>query len=446
MESAAVVGAGPAGLAAGWRLAERGVAVTLFEARPEVGGRMRSDALDGATVDVAVQLLSSTFDATLSLAAAVGAKGSIVRSPGRDALWRRGRAHPVVYGSVSSMARSTALSMPLKLRLAAKYLPYLASRMRGLDANDPARTGGDRWDDESIAEWGEAELGDDFLELLAYPLLATYYGTPPERTSAPLYHALARVGLDVRVLAVRGGVGALPAAVAVALEARGASVRRDVRVTRVVRKGERVEVGWADGEEPFDGVVVATPAAAARPLLVSDSARQWLDRVSVAPTATLALLLDRPLDADWFGLTIPRGEAPGRSIVGVCLQERKAKGLVPPGSGLLLALPAPRIAASLAEVEPQDVADELLPALEEIFPGVGARVVRARSYPLPEGYTEFLPGHLRHILRFDPAALPPGITLAGDYLVAPTVEGAVRSGIRAADHLLGSRPGSRPVR
>ena len=446
METAAVVGAGPAGLAAGWRLAERGVAVTVFEASSEVGGRMRSDALDGATVDVAVQLLSSTFRATLSLASAVGASESVVRSPGRDALWRRGRAHAVVYGSVSSMARSTALSMPLKLRLAAKYLPYLASRMRGLDANDPARTGGDRWDYESIAEWGAAELGEDFVELLAYPLLATYYGTPPERTSAPLYHALAKVGMDVRVLAVRGGMGALPAAVAAALEARGASVRRDVQVTRVERKGERVEVGWVDGEESFDRVVIATPAPAAAALLADDAARAWLGGVRVAPTATLALLLDRPLDADWFGLTIPRGRGPGRTIVGVCVQERKAKGLVPAGSGLLLALPAPTLAAELANAEPEAVADALLPALEEIFPGIGARVVRARSYPLPEGYTEFQPGHLRHILRYDPAALPPGIALAGDYLVAPTVEGAVRSGIQAADHMLGSRPGRRPVR
>jgi predicted NAD/FAD-dependent oxidoreductase len=42
---------------------------------------------------------------------------------------------------------------------------------------------------------------------------------------------------------------------------------------------------------------------------------------------------------------------------------------------------------------------------------------------------------------FDEAWLPPGLALAGDYLVAPTAEGAVISGQRAATRLLKQRQG-----
>mgnify|MGYP006209594707 CR=1 FL=1 len=58
------------------------------------------------------------------------------------------------------------------------------------------------------------------------------------------------------------------------------------------------------------------------------------------------------------------------------------------------------------------------------------------SAELREGYTLFRPGYLRHLLEYDANWLGANVALAGDYLVAPTVEGAVISGRRAANHLL----------
>ena len=114
----AVVGAGPAGLAAGWALAAGGARVTLYERRGAPGGTLRTDELDGARVDAGVQLLGSYYRETFRIAAEAGASGLLVRSPGRDALWRGGRAHGLTYGSVTSMAASGALPAGLKLRLA----------------------------------------------------------------------------------------------------------------------------------------------------------------------------------------------------------------------------------------------------------------------------------------------------------------------------------------
>ncbi len=145
---------------------------------------------------------------------------------------------------------------------------------------------------------------------------------------------------------------------------------------------------------------MAVPAPEAARLLAQSPIAAWLGRVRVTPTCTLALVLDQPSSADYFGLSLPRGEDAGL-VVAVCVQERKVGGLVPEGRGALVVLPAPDQAPTLAKLS-------------------------------------LLPG-LRHALEYiSRGSLPSRVVFAGDYLVAPTVEGAVLSGLAAAAVLLSS--------
>lgn len=437
-----MVGAGPAGLAAAWTLARAGASVTLYDERDEPGGRMRSDALEGCIVDPAVQLFGSTYSSIRRLAGDVGAAELIVRSPGRDAVWRNGKPHALTYGSVSSLVASSALPAGLKLRLATRYLPFLASEARRLDANDPARTGGAALDGRSVTEWGRTALGEDFVELLAYPLLGAYYGGTPEQISVALYHALAKVGTDVRVYGVSGGMGALSRALLDAAVRRGAQWRRGDAV-RAVRAGPTdVTVVAVSGEREYDGVVVAVPAGPAASLLsgtAGEALAGWLARVRSAATATVALVLEGELTADYFGLSFPRATAVGDTVVVVCNERRKLPGLVPAGRSLLVAYPAPAVAAELAGAESAMVVDRVVSALESVYPRLESRIRHARVYRFPQGYTLFDAGYLKHIVGLRDEWLPARTALAGDYMVAPTVEGAVVSGLRAAKRLLADR-------
>src|SRR3954466_1298194 len=56
-----VVGAGLAGLACARRLAASGVAVTVLEAADGVGGRVRTDVVDGFRCDRGFQLLNPAY-------------------------------------------------------------------------------------------------------------------------------------------------------------------------------------------------------------------------------------------------------------------------------------------------------------------------------------------------------------------------------------------------
>jgi protoporphyrinogen/coproporphyrinogen III oxidase len=434
MKRIAVVGGGAAGLAAAWRLSSAGVQVTLYEGAGQIGGRARSEMLDACIVDTGAQLFGSGFSALFRLAREVGADSLLVRSPGRDALYRDGRKHPITYGSIASMITSGALPARLKMNLGARYVPFLLRNARQLDASDPVAAGGDELDGSSVAEWGTHELGADFVELLAYPLLGAYYGSTPERTSAALYHALARAGVEVSVHAVTGGTGALMRAIADAATAKGAEIVTGSKVMHVTADDGPVRVELANDTFEYDGAVIAIPAPQVPSLIdLHEPVREWIGRVEHAPSAVLAVVLKRPIDADFFGLSLLRAEAGVSDLVAVCVEARKTPGLVPDDRGLLVCLGAPDANASLV-ADPEKGVHRMIAALEQIFPGVRQQIDRVKLYRHAYGYPVFYPGYLKHLRRFPAHALPTSIRLAGDYLVAPTVEGAIRSGEKAAQN------------
>ena len=437
--SVAVCGAGPAGLAAALRLHAAGASVTVFEAAPHVGGRSwTDDAADGWRIDPAVQLYSASYDRFFGLLGAAGAGALAERSPGRDALWRKGRPHEVVYGSPASMLASGALPLQLKLRMGAQYLPFLQRHGGDLDLGALERAAAAGLDAESIAAWGRRELGRDFVDLLAAPLLASLYGALPDEASAGFYHALARQGMNLEVRALRGGAGGFGRAASDRLREAGASIHLSTPVTEVHTAEDGVQVSGEGWSQRFGAAVVALPAPAAHRVakFLTPEAAKTLHGVRVRPAASLALLLDRPAGVRWFGLSFAPGEA--RNVAAICVQENKVAGLVPPGKGLLVVFALPHAAERLLGATPDDALALLLPDVVRALPGIDRAVLQARFYDWRYGWTLFGPGALGRLpalrsLAWDSA---PGAVLAGDWMYAPTVEGAVTSGLAAADRLL----------
>jgi oxygen-dependent protoporphyrinogen oxidase len=438
----AVVGAGPAGLAAAHTLARAGARVTVFEAGEAVGGRARTDSLDGWQVDAAAQLFDNTFASGLRLLDEAGGRALCVRAPGRDALWRKGRPHEVVYGSIASMLASGALPLSFKLRLGASYLPFLHRHSADLDPKSLERAAAAGMDGESIAAWGRREMGADFGDLLAFPLLSTLYGALPEEVSAGFYHTLARQGAALEVLALRGGVSGLCRLLADSVARAGGTVRLGTSVRAVRNAGAGAEVSGNGWTEVFDAAVVAVPAPAARGMTGSETPRMgtWLDEVSVRPTVTLALLLERPAGVRWFGLSFARGES--RSVATLCVEENKGAELVPAGRGLVVVFFLPEVGRRLYDADADQALKAAAPDLSMVFPGIERTVRRAKLYRWPHAWTLFRPGYLGHLgeLRRGGFDLEGRVAFAGDYLVGPSLEGAVTSGLRAADRLLQSLP------
>lgn len=437
--SIAVVGAGPAGLAAALRLHAAGARVTVVDAAPAVGGRTWTDHAEGGwRIDPGVQLYSSTDEAFLGLLRAAGGESLSERAPGRDALWRKGRAHEVVYGSPASMLASGALPLALKLRMGTHYLPFVTRHGSDLRMGALERAAAAGLDTESIAAWGQRELGRDFVDLLAAPLLGTLYGTRPDEASAGFYHALAHQGLHLHVRGLRGGADGFCRAAADRLRQAGARFHLSTPVDEVATEEEGVRVSAGAGSERFSAAVVALPAPQAGRVakFLTPEGTQALLAVRVRPAASLALPLDRPAGVRWFGLSFPPGDA--RNAAAICVQENKVGGLVPPGKGLLVVFAQPHAAQRLLGATADDALALLLPDVTRALPGIDRAVVQTRFYDWRYGWTIFGPGSLGRLPALRSIALDssPSAVLAGDWLYSPTVEGAVTSGLAAADRLL----------
>lgn len=433
----AVAGGGVAGLAAALRLSGAGCEVTVLEATERAGGAMRSDVLEDAVVDCGVQLLSGTYRSFFRMAVELGIGDRLIRTPGRDALWSNGRAHVLTYGSAASMATTSALPALLKLKVISKYLPFLAARCRGLDANDLVGTGGLSLDGASIGAWGKREMGSSFVEVMAYPFLGAYYGATPETTSAALYHALARVGMDVKLYAIAGGMGEFTAAALARLRDRGATVEFGARVEAVRRDARAVALRVGGEEREYDGAVLALPARTCATLLGDVPAlAAWLSGVRTTPAVALGLVLSRPLRSAYFGIAAPRTEAVGGTVVAACVQSGKLATLARESRDVVVAFPAPAIAPELATASPEAVVDRMLPALETMLGPLEASIAAAKVYRHESGFTQFYPGYLRHLASWDDGWVRGRVEVVGDWRVAPTVEGAVRSGEAGAARIL----------
>ena len=138
-----VIGGGFSGVAAAVSLRDRGASVTLLDDRPTLGGRARSDDLEGFTIDTGAQLIASSFSRTVGIlsarsrphsrsARAGDASGetaarALHRVPGRDAYMHGGERFPLQFGSVRSLLSFGGLSALEKLKLATHTLPALTA-------------------------------------------------------------------------------------------------------------------------------------------------------------------------------------------------------------------------------------------------------------------------------------------------------------------------------
>ncbi|MFD3696455.1 protoporphyrinogen oxidase [Streptomyces sp. NPDC058646] len=278
-----VIGGGIAGLAAAHRLLAGGVRVTLLEAGPRLGGKLRAGELAGAPVDLGAESLLARRPEAVDLARSVGL-GEALQSPATATahLWTRGALRPMprghvmgVPGDLGPLAASGVLSAEGLARIEAeRELP-------------PAEIG----EDVAVGEYVAARLGHEVVDRLVEPLLGGVYAGDAYRISmraaVPQLFEAARthrsLGEGVRELQRRaaaqpqaagpvfagidGGIGRLPAAVAEACRRAGARILTDAPVREVLRTAE----GWrvvADAEAvDADGVILATPAGPAARLL-----------------------------------------------------------------------------------------------------------------------------------------------------------------------------------
>jgi len=442
-----VIGGGFAGCAAAAALRTHGLAVHILDEQATLGGRARSDVLDGLTIDIGAQLFASSYARTLRLLTPDSGfddrswrspsawPPGLRPSPGRDALVRNGAQLPVQFGSLRSLLAFSAITPREKLGLGRSLLPLLARHRRALDASGERVP--ESLDGQSARAFVGSYISENAVSVLAEPPLNGAYAMRADEVSLAFFLTLGHYISEGATLAAIPGISTL-----LATSLRGARHVPAIRVSALARSEHEIHVRAADGATwAADGVVIATdPHTAAQlvaPLCPSDAPLvHWLAGRELRRSWTVAFSVDRALPHDVFGIF---EDATHAQLVSACAVHGAKFGAdAPRGRDAVLAWPTPRAVEQLASEPAAGIVEAMRPEVERMVPAIAGRIARARVYRFDRGTVVPRPGFVKDHARGRELAnaLPLPITLAGDYLATPIIEGAVASGLRAADALM----------
>ena len=252
----AVVGSGPAGLTAAFRLQQIGHDVTVFEACDVVGGRTHSEHFGpGHWADTGAGWLASFYPRTLAVLDELRLTDLLRPMPlrGGGELMIDGRVVPFP-SSLRRILSSPLLGPADKARFLAT-MARLFAHQRGNLTIDAAYDDVEALDDL-------AGMGETARDRIVRPLFEGPFFSRLEEMSAALVRSWLRVLSVGRFFQVAGGMDAPWRRLGDVV-----GVRTSSSVERITPRAGFVEIAVAGASERYDGCVVAVPAPVAAQLV-----------------------------------------------------------------------------------------------------------------------------------------------------------------------------------
>ncbi|MBM3745059.1 MAG: protoporphyrinogen oxidase [Acidobacteria bacterium] len=450
MSGALIVGGGISGLSAAYYMSRSGVAATLVERQPRLGGVIRTERVEGCLLEAGPDSFLAAKPWALKLIRELGLAGEVIGSNDhvrKTYVVKRGRLRALPDGlmlmvptRILPLVTSNLLSWGAKLRMGLEWF----RRVRPSAGTD-----------RSVADFIRDHYGTEAVDYLAEPLLAGVYGGSPELLSVAAvlprfvelearYGSLTRGVLAARRQAaaeaqglplfqtLRGGLGRLVEALEAA--ARPALSRLCGSAETMERSGAgyRIRVGgeWLEAEQ----VVLACPGYEAAAVLegLGPQLAALLAAIPYTHSITLSLGYRKtgfahPLNG--FGFLVPRRER--RRLVACTWVNTKFSHRVPEDKVVL------RCFLGDDEGALREGDESLVGAVREELArlmGVTAEPIFARVARWPRSMAQYTVGHLARLeeIRARLAGLP-GLHLAGNAYSGIGVPDCVRTGKQAAE-------------
>lgn len=437
-EPVIVVGAGPSGLAAAWRLKEAGHAPIVLEERDRVGGQLQTVKQDGFLMEAGTTILPEAYESVMGLIEEIGLAGELMPASFRMGFMRGEEMHMIRANRLALDAARSKLLSP-KAKLKAGRLALDAWRLRNKLSYEDISIAAE-YDVESPDGYAKRRgLDGELYDYLVGPVVRGGAGVPTESISVVEFFFLWQKVLGSKLFALREGWGQFPEHLASLLP----DVRLGVEVTKVTEDADGVEVTYTgpDGEvtERAAGAIVSSMGNRV-PDIVSglDPGRaQFLRDLNFTSTISINLALSKRPATETSFVVVP--EPISEDLFAIILEHNKVPGRCPDHKGLATLFTLNTFATRHMEAGSTDeeILADILPDARRIVPELtedNLEFIRVnRWYPV---LVWSHPGLYKKMRGFHASRdLSSRVHLAGSYNSSGNVNTATVAGERAAREL-----------
>ena len=452
MNSVAIIGGGITGLTAAFRLKQKGIPVTVYEASDRVGGVIQSVRKDGYLAEFGPNTCLETSPKIAALIRDLGIEDrKRYTDPNAEARYLVRGGKPVLMpGSAVGFFKTALFTLGAKLRLFRE--PFVARSPVDVE--------------ESVAQFVVRRLGQEFLDYAIDPLVAGVYAGDPAKLSVkhafPKLHALEqKYGslirgqfLGARERKRRGEVSKQNAkkfsfdeGLQVLTDELGKKVGSDLRVNTAVTAVEQTATGWkvtarvAGREQQFEhsAVLYVAPAHKLKDIALKTNAP--FDPAPLAdiyyPPITSIVMGFRREDVEHpcggFGALIP--EVEGFNILGVIFSSALFPNRAPEGHVTVTCYVGgcrnPDLVMKNKEALRQIVLDDLRKLL-----GARGEPTFEHFFTFPKAIPQYQVGYEKmKALMNDIEAGAPGLFFAGHFRDGIALGDSIVAGDNVADRI-----------
>ena len=420
-----IIGAGLAGLSCAAALAKSGRPIVVLEATDRVGGRLRSDVIDGFTLDHGFQVLLTAYPACQRLLDYDALRlrtfdpGALIRHQGKFTVLSDPWRNP---GAAIATALNPIGSIGDKLKIA-----KVRRNSRHGNLNDVYS----REDKPTIDYLHDAGFSDSMIQGFFTPFIGGIFLDESLSLSSRMFEFVFRFFAEGDVAVPADGMAAIPRQLADRLPQGTVRLRQSVTSIQdkvaTLSSGEKIEA---------DSIVVATESDAASRLLGLQALKtQW-------NSATTMYYACNPQISQSKMLML-RGDETG-PIQTATMISNVAAEYAPAGQALLsvsVGSSKDHSGSALANDE-HDVLDQAVRKQLSLWLGQSANLRHIASYQVPYGLPQRpLDPVVRSVRAADHCDTESNdavqskldrIFLCGDYLETPSIQGAMNSGLRVA--------------
>ncbi|MCS7033011.1 MAG: FAD-dependent oxidoreductase [Phycisphaerae bacterium] len=408
-----IVGAGLAGLCAARTLNLAGIPVTIFESSDEVGGRVRTDRVDGFLLDRGFQVYLTSYPEGQRILDydALGlrpfAHGALIRAEGKFSAVYDPFRHP---GRLLEAALSSVGTLGDKLKIGS-----LRNELRQIDPEQVWQ----RPETSTLELLHAKGFSDRIIDRFFRSFFGGVFLDRSLATSSRMFEFTFKMFAEGDAAVPDAGMGALARHIAMRL--RSSEIRLNTPVARADDNG----VTLAGGQRIMArAVIVATDQTSAARLLGTSTAGGWCG------TACVYFAAEKPpIDEPLLVL-----DGDGRGPVNhLAVMSNVSRSYAPSGAHLIAAS-----TAGICGKRPEDLLPAVKAQLTEWFGDAVASWRHLRTYDLPQSLPQ--QADLRNPRR--PVCIRKGLYVCGDHVDQASINGAMESGRRAAEAVIQQLSGS----